>query len=326
MTGCKNQQAEVNTSESIPTFICPSGYLEGRTCSNLYATYLNVTPGTVIKDSVEIDPKQTLERMWEKKMKKSPSPVVDETGKILLDEYDAGKQTTFKKYTNHITTVVHSVQSDIDWDILQRKLDMKDREMAIAKKIALSFDGKDMAAYILTELMPSAEGKFNRAVLDIMLQTGGQEYVESIPAMGDKKTSFGPYQFTEFALFHIGKQMRGASVVNAAVEEGENKIPGSVAKLRGDDHHRAAYMFAVYNICVLVKSLNKKQLSTLENKWKANRDDLFIYCATAHHLPRIARRAARNWLANGAKKPFENSCGVRILEYAQKTRANLKVV
>ena len=158
--------------------------------------------------------------------------------------------------------------------------------------------------------------------MDFLLQYAGVEYIEDIPAMYDAKTSFGPYQFTEFALFDCGNQKRGASIANQAVTSGQ-KIPGSVIKLRGDDHYKAAYLFAVHNICLMVKKLNKKELQTLKNVWGNNRDDLFVFCATAHHLPGDAIKAARKWLDNKAKASFETSCNKRILPYAQKTRQNM---
>ncbi len=307
--------------------MCSTGELEGRKCANLYATYIDVTPGTVIGDSLSFDASKVLTRLWTKKIEISPSRVVKETGETLLEEYN-NKQTkvSFREYSNHITDVVNELQKDIDWDILKEEMNLSEEKASLAKSITETFDGKDMVAYIMTELMPSADGVFNRNMLDFMLTNGGIEYVGSIPAMGDEKTSFGPYQFTEYALFHTPKEKRGASVINTAVKHDVNKIPGSVSKLRGDAHHKAAYLFAVYNICMLVKGLDKKQMVTLKSVWKANKDDLFIYCATAHHLPAVARRAAKNWLDNKAAKPFENSCKPSILSYAKKTRANLKAL
>lgn len=322
--GNKKQPSKVVSTQEVT---CPSGYLEGRSCSNLYATYLGIKPGSVIGSSVTLEPYSILNDMWAKKVKMSPSPVVKNTSDSLLSEY-ADKRTisSFGDYTDHVDGIVKSLKSSIDWNVVKKDMHLTQQEVNLAKQIMNSFKGEDMVAYVLTELMPSADGKFNREVLNIMLKTGGIEYVANIPAMGDKKTSFGPYQFTEYALFHTQKEMRGASIINCAVSDDANKIPGSVAKLRGDDHHRAAYLFATYNICLLVKGLNKKQFAMLQKVWKSNKDDLFIYCATAHHLPGVARTSAKRWIHNQAKKPFEDSCGRRILQYAKKTRANLSVV
>lgn len=326
MSSCQNSGSSDPSAEVNQIFTCSSGCLEGHACSDLYAMYLGIRPKSTIKDSIFINPYQVLGKMWDKKVKKSPSPVVRETRKKLLLDYTATNQCSFDSYTKRITEVVSEVREDIDWEILRKSMRMSDRESYLARDIVSAFDGRDMTAYIMTELMPSADGQFNRQVLNVMLMTGGSEFVERIPAIGDRKTSFGPYQFTEYALFHTPKEMRGASVVNAAIKNERSKIPGSVSKLRGDDHHRAAYMFAVYNVCHLVKILNKRQFTTLERRWKSNQDDLFIYCATAHHAPAHARTAAKKWLRADVKYPFEHSCGKSILGYAIKTRANLRAI
>jgi hypothetical protein len=317
---------EVVVTGTCDSVTCSSGYLEGHKGSNLYAYYLGLHPDSIIRDSIKFNPCLALQKMWEEKIEISNSSVVKETADTLLAEY-ARKRTlsSFKAYTRHITVVVDSLKMDIDWQDLKKRLWMSDREIALARDIMNSFEGEQMMAYILTELMPSYNGEYNREALDIMLKTGGIEYVASIPALGDKKTSMGPYQFTEHAVFH-GSELRGASIVNRSVKKGPNRIPGSVAKLRGDDHHRAAFMFATYNVCILVRNLGKKQMTTFEDVWKSNKDNIVIYCAAAHHLPFYARKAIRNWLDNDAEDALEISCGENILDYAKKTRANLKVV
>jgi hypothetical protein len=304
-----------------------TGNLEGRKAGGLYASYFGIKPGTKIPETITTDFHQNLKTMWKKKIGRSPSPVVEETAKKLLGEYPEGQtKMSFSKYSSHITDVVDNVRDDIDWDSLRVLMHMSKKEASLAKKITGSFDGEDMAAYIMTELMPSADGKFNVEVMNFLLTNAGTEYIEGIPALGDCKTSFGPYQFTEYALFETPKEKRGASIINMAITNKRSKIPGSVCLLRGDDHHKAAYMFATYNVCMLVKACNKKRLETLDNVWRANKDDLFIYCATAHHLPAKARKAAKNWLHNKAKESFETSCSKRIEGYAIKTRANLKAI
>ncbi len=304
----------------------PSGKLEGHKLSNLYADYLGLKDPTTIKDTITTNFQKNFANMWECKKDNCTSNVVTKAGEQLVAEYKTKRTyTTFTKYTAQISTVVINLKKSINWTKVAKATNISTTDAQLVKSICGSFTGKDMVAYAMTELMPSADGHLNIAMMDFLLRNAGREYVEGIPAMHDGKTSFGPYQFTEYAVFDTPKEDRGASVINTAVASGQ-KIPGSVIKLRGNDHHRAAYLFSVYNVCVLVKSLNTTQKKTLKLNWSANKDDLFYYCATAHHNPAAARKAAKIWLDNKVKHPFENSCGKRIAYYAKKTRKNLKAM
>lgn len=303
-----------------------TGKLEGRRFAGLYAHYLGVKNKTKLGKYIKIDFQQNFETMWNCKEDRCSSPVVGEASDILTKEYR--KQltpTTYKEYSNHITTVVNKLEVAIDWSAIQKDYEFSETDISLVKSMATSFDGRDMMAYILTELMPSSDGNLNVAFLDFLLRNAGREYVEGIPALYDDKTSFGPYQFTSFAVFQAPGKLEGASVINHAVKKGQ-KIPGSVIKLRGDDHHRAAFLFATYNLCRLVKGLSVKQKKLLMISWNKNQDDIFLYCATAHHNPAAARRAAHNWIDGKAKHSFEYSCNDKILSYAVKTRNNLKAL
>lgn len=168
--------------------------------------------------------------------------------------------------------------------------------------------------------MPSRDGQLNKLILDFLLKNAGREYIESIPAMYDPKTSFGPYQFTEYALYEVPRRgKRGASIINQAVKESE-KIPGSVALLRGEQHYKAAFLFMIENIANLVN----KRCAALNSVWRANKDDLIMFVATSHHMPSPALNAARRWLDNWARLPFYISCGSHLRRYALKTKANLE--
>lgn len=305
-----------------------TGKLEGKKFAknSLYARYLGIQDTSRLGKYLKIDFQKNFEKMWECKSNKCSSAVVDEVGSILVKEYfKQFTPVTCKQYCNHITKVVNTLESATDWKTIQKDFKFSKSDIALVKAMAASFDGRDMAAYILTELMSSNNGTLNVTLLDFLLINAGREYVEGIPALGDKKSSFGPYQFTSFAVFQTKEMVRGASLINHAIRK-DQKIPGSVNRLRGDDHHRAAFLFVICNLCTLVKNLTPKQKKTLSREWVKNKDDIFLYCATAHHHPASALEAARYWIDNQAKQSFENSCNAMIREYAVKTRNNLKAL
>jgi hypothetical protein len=300
-----------------------------RRLGDLYAKYLGVPSGQIIEKTITTSFVENLDAMWQVKIQRSRSSVVKKTGGELVDEYSLGAASySFANYSSQLDDVITDVRKSINWDKVSTLAHLTKKETNLVRQITESFDGKDMVSYAMTELFPSNDGELNVEVMDFLLRNAGKEYIESIPAMYDRKTSFGPYQFTEYALYSNAetKEKRGASIINEAITENSQKIPGSVALLRGDDHHRAAYLFAIYNMCTLVRNLNKKEFVTLSQKWKSNKDDLFIFCATAHHLPGAAVRAGRNWLSNGAKYKYEKSCGKSIMQYAVKTRNNLDAI
>jgi hypothetical protein len=300
-----------------------TGTLEGRTLSDLYARYLGVGNRTIIGKYINIDFQRNFEAMWQKKNLRCNSTVVKQASQKLINEYSQHATfTSFNEYKNHVTVVVNELKRNINWGVVKNKTNLSQKDVDLVKAITVSFNGQDMTAYILTELMPSSDGALNVKMLDFILRNAGKEYIEGIPALYDQKTSFGPYQFTEYAVYATPREKRGASVVNEAVSANE-KIPGSVIRLRGDDHHRAAFLFAIYNLCEMVKALNGTEKKVLESYWKRNKDDLFFYCATAHHNPAAARKAARTWLDHKMRYSFERSCNRRIVGYAEKTRKNL---
>ncbi len=98
--------------------------------------------------------------------------------------------------------------------------------------------------------------------------------------------------------------------------------------LRGDDNHKAAYMFAINNLAVLVQRLSGKRLGKLEANW--DREFLQQFIATAHHSPESAIRSVKAWLDQKVdqkgKKPFRTYLPGDLYDYANKTNANVQAV
>ncbi|MBQ5945256.1 hypothetical protein IJL65_02410 [bacterium] len=56
----------------------------------------------------------------------------------------------------------------------------------------------------MTELCENKEnGEFNKQIFDLLLQNSGVNYLSKVPAIYDNKTSYGLYQFTEYALHDV---------------------------------------------------------------------------------------------------------------------------
>ena len=174
--------------------------------------------------------------------------------------------------------------------------------------------------------MPSRIGEINLQTMEFLLRNAGIRYVYSIPALADAKTSFGPYQFTEFAWYHAEDDIRGGSVMNMAVRQPQRIDHGSVSRLRGEEHHIAAFLFAIDNIANLIAHTSPAQFRALSANWRRQKDDLVKFIATSHHGPNASLAIAQRWLDNGARSEYEISCHGRFRDYAIKTGRNYSVV
>lgn len=324
----KGKKATPAKKPTVVRYSYPSDGLSGFTIVDLNARYLGIKSGTKVGKTIKTNFKENLVFMFNCKDKKCEDGSVAQNVKDdILARYDQKKSTkmTFAQYTAYVGKIVTNTKTQIAWSTVGSSMDLNAEELALAKSICMSFGGKDIVSYAMTELLPSANGKLNKAMFNFLLTSAGKEYLECIPAMYDGKTSFGPFQFTEYALYDTPREKRGASIINTALPLSA-RIPGSVMHLKGDDHYKAAYLFAVYNVCRLVKRLDKKELASLKTHWKKNKDDVFVYCAIAHHLPAKGIKAARLWLKHDAKYTIDKSCNKALSLYAKKTRKNLAVI
>lgn len=303
-----------------------TGKLAGRNLNDLYTEYTGIK-GTV-PETVNIDFESRLDYLWLRKKRRSGhNPVVVETGNQLVKEYKSKIPTLLdiSSYIKEINGSIDVVKQTLDWKTYAEIKNFAPKQTALVQKLVSGFSGKDLAAYALTELMPSKDGQLNRDVLAFLLRTAGKEYIEAIPALYDPKTSFGPYQFTEYALYNAAGVKRGASVVNEALPVA-HRIPGSVAKLRSQNHHKAAFLFLIENIANLVDRISPRQLSLLASLPASKHPDLLAYVATAHHGPSVAIQIAKRWLDHKTRFPYEASAGRVYRLYAEKTKANMKAL
>ena len=298
------------------------GTLTGSNMADLYGAYTGIDG--VARPVEDIDFLKCLDALWEKKREKAPGSIVKNTGVALLKEYDEKdpQRTTITDYIRKISDIAREMRKKLDWQKIASIKALNQAELALLYKIVNSLDGKSMVAYSMTELMPGSNGQFNIKVLDFLLRNAGERYVASIPALFDTKTSFGHYQFTEFAIFDIADVRRGASTINQAITDVNFRVPGSVSLLRGDAHHRAAFLNMINNLAFMLNDLKPEFLKRLEDIWQKKPSEIVQAIACAHNAPRYAKEALHHWLRAGANTAFERSCNHQIRVYAQKTGAN----
>ncbi len=300
--------------------------LKGKVVSNLYCMYLG-TCGKMPQMVMGV-PAEKLRKMWAFKIARSPGNAdVRNTAHTLLQEYRTMSPTRMSlwQYRAYVANVIARTKQKMDWERLARLKRVYHYQFELIRSIARSISERDILAYGLTELMPSDKGELNLQVLEIMLRTDGKEFIEGIPALGDTLVSFGPYQFTYLALRHTPGQITETCVVNLALPK-SRRIPESVAKLRGDDHYVAAYLFATANVANLVHALNDRQFDVLSKKWKSCWPSVVQYIAVSHHGPSAAKRFAKAWLNDNCRKEYAAYCDGRYRLYAAKAAANYRAL
>ncbi len=306
-----------------------TGPLAGRVFSDLYSDYTGIT-GRVPAVARTNFSKQLRalcakkEAFVKRRHPHDANTVFRTASNRLISEYESNdpERTTLAAYSDSVARTIKETYSALNWDEVGSSLHLDKNETHLAKDIAESIHAADLLAYSLTELMPSKDGMLNRQVLEFLLKNAGERYVYSLPAVYDDMTSFGPYQFTSYALFDNGKEHRGASMINHALPL-KLELPGSVINLRAEEHHRAAYLFIIQNMGSLLNRLTPVEMKTFEKNWKHHKDGIVKFAATAHHLPTAAFASARRWIDHGMTTPFEASCGANLRDYALKTQANL---
>lgn len=341
-------------------------YLIGSKAADLNALYLGFAKNNsdirgfikgrrsvTLNDKINVNFRENLDLvLWNYKMSLGNNSSYEDAIRRQVLTYSQEKSTklTLDDYLDEIKDSITYVKRHLNWDNgnlgmnikgiyrlndiktrsgnlsrNQKKInELRKKRFKLAKEIVGKLDENHILSYGLTELMPSIDGKFNTNLLDFLLRNAGREYVEALPAMHDKKSSFGLYQFTSFALNDLTKD--GASKVNQALSN-EYKIPGSVNQLRRNDHHKAAYMFAIHNLFHVIGQLNETQIERLDRVYNNKMDEIVQYVATAHHLPVNARKSLKGWINNKFKDSYIDSCWPKTLRlYARKTERNLRAL
>jgi hypothetical protein len=306
--------------------------LAGRKVSDLYSFYLGYHGS--LPQTLTINFHDQLAKLWEMKVKRTgDNPTAKRMRDTALASYATSRamHIPLDAYIAHADRESQATYKALDWQKVGALYfagangKVNQRKLTLLKNVVGLIDGKDLVAYALTELMPTKDGAMNAEVLDCLLRNAGREFVEYIPAVYDDKTSFGPYQFTEYAVYDTGSSQRGASIANLALPS-QSRIPGSVIFLKGDQHFRAAYLNAVNNLAYLIRFLTPQQVAALETGWRSKNTDILAYIAVAHHGPSYAKIAGARWLIANAKLPFAAYTAGAYRTYAQKTAANWRAL
>lgn len=292
--------------------------------------------------------------LWRRKLeyvKKNNPDVygrVQEAARYLFSSYDQDRSTKMPllQYRDHTKTSLDSVRKDLHLDGITKLAafnKLGHSQVQLLHRLEHEITANGLLAFALTEIMPTegSDARTGAAVLDFLLQHAGVEYVDRIPAVHDSRISVGIYQFTSDALYELGHERHGASLIQSIMPT--RHIPASVLQLHGDQHHKAAYLFAVYNLAMFVRDFGEgRSEKFLEHFSSMPVDVVTEYIAAAHHLPANARRALDAYtdeLVKYQKKTpeekkkskvpdtFQKHCETKGLgTYCRKTKDNLSAL
>ncbi len=292
----------------------------------MYGRYLAIAaPGSLVSDG---DYHRSLNIMFDRKEERTDNtPLALQMREQYNAMYDIQRtHMTIGQFARGIDMVVDEAYAGINFTELcaDEGLQLNTERCAFVQSLAGKIHSEHLLAYMMTELYALDKkhaGQLNAWVLDMQLQHYGREALDLVPAQGDGRTSGGGWQFTPEAVGYDGDGPRPATVVS---NYSSVKIPQSFIDFVRDDHERAAYYFAVYNIARLVRFADAGQYAALKRVVASNQmGEITEFIATSHHAQNGVRGYALAWLSAGASRPFRQYIRHRYVPYAERTRYNL---
>jgi hypothetical protein len=332
------------THEQLPG---PREYHMGKLQGRKFGPALEVLTGVRgdVREKEYIDFPSLLKKMWSEKLRQMSEiggdaiPVAEFQDQILAS-YEAKHTTqTLSDFEQRIQEALNDVR--IPRIEMIRKIPafahLTDTQLLLVKRLESLVTARSLLTYSITEIMPTSgsDSEVGVELYDFLLQNAGSEFFECIPALHDKYLSFGPYQFTRFAIGDENHIHNGASVMNHDIWK-DTQLPKYVGEMHGNQHHKAAYLLALYNIAHLVKNLGATPSKKLLDHFDSMPPETVLeYIATAHHLPTNAILAFKEYAhalttpqkdrVHGHTAPisFAHFCRVSgIGDYYDKTKSN----
>lgn len=270
----------------------------------------------IIWDTLIMNPANSLRDLWKIKISKYGSKTIEELDKMNASKMSATDKENFRINHPIDATYLFVVRPYIDGHITKTQVSL-DQFIALSEYVVRKtekdishYNGglnaeqqkifnilkkdiswKSLVAYAMTELCENKESwETNKQLFDLVLQNAWIEFLALVPAEYDPKTSYGLYQFTEYALYDAPDGKRWASIVNKQIADKENKLPGSVIDLHArEDQTKAAYLFGLHNFIFALKNLNDQQVKKLLEHHDTDPDafmnNMTQLMAMCHHRP-----------------------------------------
>jgi hypothetical protein len=339
--------------------------IEGLPNGGLAEWYLDYH-GKRIPHELEISFPDNLEHMYAEKVANLPDTVSDADAKHIAQFGNEAIQTyanlwqegpdalgipkipeglTEYPYFTHLVNSFSDIERDVleqvDWESLAHAYGLHDAwYVDMLRHLASRAQGRSLVAYSMTEIMPygSSGAADNIPLYDFMIRHAGMAFVMQIPSMFDPQISFGPFQFTRFAIDSGIAAPHDGLAVNQYLPE-EVRVPSHLeefANLSPDEairvHVTAAVLFGLQNIAMAMRALvhehaGKEVLDAIADMDGAT---FAAMLAMHHHRPSEARRALLAWahgVANGETgKPYHAYADKEVASYGEHSHTNFNAV
>lgn len=235
-----------------------------------FGIMLGMTPDaknrTIMTDSAIVTWSESLKLQWNDKLnrKGGVQGATKAWAAKIIDAYAHGDRDTksIGTFMRQVDTEIVKQRGKIDYGKLCSGL--KIGQCSALYKVTSHIEAHNLVAYGMTELFAGQNGRFNYVALDTLLRNAGENYINSIPALYDDRLSRGLYQFTSGAVKRDDTGILGGATI--ADNYAGKTIPGSVSTLSATQAHRAAFMFATFNIAMMMRGMNEKDANTLASK------------------------------------------------------------
>lgn len=292
----------------------PTQNLEGHVMSGLNSTYLGHSGA--LGPTITIDFENTLQRMWEHKKgisinKNAIQHIID--NQVQTYDQDLAHKPTIHQAIEYKNHIIQDVRNHLDFDRFASAHNLNETQKTFVETIANNVNGKHLTAISMSELLPSTNGPLNATLYDFLLQNVGIEGVALIPAQGDNKVSFGPYQLTSYIVSEASDKRGEANQFFDFVQD--QTIPGSMIYLQPQDHVKAAYGNLVMQSTRTVRNMSGRNLRNLMSR---DSDEILSLLGALHYNPVRTRRIVTNDLHNN-KRLISSGFSAN---YARKTARN----
>lgn len=331
------------TRESAPEVVTVrTGRLAGVRAMGLTAYYLGVAEGTILPETLQINFREILRRLWEKKKDRVQRRQPDRAANIqngedaYLAAYAAAHESgdtqghTLESVCDDLQPVIERLNASMNFDEiknLEHHGSLNDEDIRLIRTLAGKIDARMLLAYAATELMPLENGaEENVDILELLVSNGGHQFPAAVPALFDEMLSAGWLQFTSHAVNDGPGGPEGASITNRLVTEPDLRIPGSVIHMTAtEEQFKAAYLFAVYNLAGLLVSIRSerrtaaRRMEILHANAPRMRESLLQFIASAHHNPSHAKRAFKKYIDANMENGHARHCSNRIRRYVEQS-------
>ena len=324
-----------------------TGQLAGELMKEPLFQYYFGLDGKPMPAELEVNFSLQLAQLWQtKNSKASNNPAVSKVGEVLLADYIKYEPTPsdISKFGGEAGQAIEQILDKLDWDNLAKDKELSAEDLKLVQSLTQTIGGKELIGLCITELMPSKNPDINVAAMELLLKHAGKEFIENIPAIYDKLLSFGPYQFTHYALGVTEQGAMGASNINQYLPK-DRQIVNELSLLKGADHHKAAILNIIENFTALVSRIRFQQkpgakpeekpikierenaeilMRQLEQAVTEQPEEIILFAAAAHHGPSPAISAALKWLDPNNTETYLDHCPESINHYAARMQRSLR--